>query len=257
LIFEEGKYTKSIKRDHAVRDSRDKLARLYAGESHPEGTILNVSAANTTDSLDQQMSANVLNIACLPLSTRQSQLREILAPYGDIVSVKIMTDKPSSREFVRRSASAIVTFEKPNQAEKAQAAIDGRYMGEGWRLKASWGNREQQKCGTPFPFAVSNFVAKDAPKAPFDASVPSQALSKSQLSRAPPPSSLLAPVNVPKWGQPQQLSVQVQRPHDPRALRRIHAVIEGVSEYGSEFEALLMEREKDNEDYAFLFDSNV
>jgi hypothetical protein len=40
-------------------------------------------------------------------------------------------------------------------------------------------------------------------------------------------------------------------------VRRIHAVIEGVADYGSDFEALLMEREKHNEDYAFLFDSNV
>jgi len=40
-------------------------------------------------------------------------------------------------------------------------------------------------------------------------------------------------------------------------LRRIHAVIESVADYGPDFEALLMEREKGNENYAFLFDSNV
>ena len=93
--------------------------------------------------------------------------------------------------------------------------------------------------------------------APFNATAPTQPLSKSQLSRAPPPTSLLTPANVPKWGQSQQLVVRVQRPHDPRTLRKIHAVIEGVATYGPEFEALLMEQEKENEDYAFLFDSNV
>ena len=98
---------------------------------------------------------------------------------------------------------------------------------------------------------------KDVPSAPFNASVPTQALSKSQLSRAPPPNSLLVPANVPKWGQAQQLVVRVQRPRDARAVRRIHAVIEGVTDYGTDFEALLMEREKYNEDFAFLFDSNV
>jgi len=91
------------------------------------------------------MLANTLNIACLPLSTRQSQLRELLDQYGEIVSIKIVTEKPSSRDFARRSSSAIVVFEKSFQAEKAQTAIDGRYMGEGWRIKASWGDREQQK----------------------------------------------------------------------------------------------------------------
>jgi len=98
---------------------------------------------------------------------------------------------------------------------------------------------------------------KDMPSAPFDARVPSTALSKGQLSSAPPPSSLLVPANVPKWGQKQELQVRVQRPRDARALRRIHGVIEMVADYGPDFEAMLMEREKENEDYAFLFDSNV
>jgi len=100
-------------------------------------------------------------------------------------------------------------------------------------------------------------IAKDIPAAPFDATIPTQALSKSQLSRAPPPNALLAPSNVPKWGQTQQRVVKVQRPQDAQQLRRIHAVIEAVTEFGPDFEALLMEREKYNEDYAFLFDSNV
>ena len=98
------------------------------------------------------LSANTLNIACLPLSTRQSQLRELLLPYGEIRNIKIFMEKPSSK-FVRQSSSAIVIFEKPFQAEKAQTAIDGRYMGEGWRIKASWGDREQQK-SIPIIFLV-------------------------------------------------------------------------------------------------------
>jgi len=100
-------------------------------------------------------------------------------------------------------------------------------------------------------------AVKDTPTAPFNASVPSQSLSKAQLSRAPPPASLNVPLNVPKWGQKELLEVNVQRPRDPTVLRRIHAVIQGVAEYGPDFEALLMEHEKFNEDYAFLFDSNV
>ena len=51
--------------------------------------------------------------------------------------------------------------------------------------------------------------------------------------------------------------IRVQRPTDARMLRRIHAVIEGILAHGPDFEALLMEREKENEHYAFLFDSNV
>ena len=100
------------------------------------------------DRSDQQMSANTLQVACLPLSTRQSQLRDLVTPYGKVVSIKIVTEKPSSRDFTRPSASALVVFDKSHQAEKAQNAIDGKYMGEGWRIKASWGDREQPKCIT-------------------------------------------------------------------------------------------------------------
>lgn len=208
----------------------------------------------TVDSSDQNTAASTLHIACLPLSTQQSQLRELLTPYGHIVNMRIGAEK-SSRGFTRRSAFATVVFEKPQQAEKAQTAIDGRYMGEGWRIKASWGDHGQQK-GTHF-MVLNNVVAKDIPSAPFDARIPDESLSKAQLSRAPPPSALTTSPNVPKWGQPQQRSVKVQRSHDARQIRRIHKVIEAVIEFGPEFEALLMESEKYNEDYAFLFDSNV
>ena len=68
--------------------------------------------------------------------------------FGDIVSIKVVAERPTGNDFARRSASATVAFEKSHQAEKAHAAIDGRYMGEGWRIKASWGDREQTKSST-------------------------------------------------------------------------------------------------------------
>ena len=91
--------------------------------------------------------ANILTMSCLPLSTRQSQVRELVSPYGQVASIQMVEEK-SSRGFGKRSLSAIIVFERSNQAEKAQAAIDGKYMGEGWRIKASWGDMDQQK-GTP------------------------------------------------------------------------------------------------------------
>lgn len=61
------------------------------------------------------------------------------------MTIKILTERPVGNDFSRRSASATVVFEKSHQAEKAHTAIDGRYMGEGWRIKASWGDRQQTK----------------------------------------------------------------------------------------------------------------
>ena len=202
------------------------------------------------------MSANTLSLACLPLSTSQSQIRQLLSPNGQIQSIKILANRSSVREFTRNFATALVTFSLPHEAEKAQSAVDGHYMGEGFRIKASWGEKQQTK-GTYLGVGWEVMVVKDVVVAPFNARTDSQSLGKAQLSRAPPPSILFAPANVPKWGQSQQLVVKVERPRDPHMLRRIHAVIENVAEYGAEFEALLMEREKGNENYAFLFDANV
>jgi len=107
--------------------------------------------------LEAEMSANTLTLACLPLSTRQSQVRHLVSPHGQIESIKIHTDRSSStREFTRKTATALVTFSKPHEAEKAQSALDGQYMGEGFRIKASWGDKQQAKGILPLPKCVSH-----------------------------------------------------------------------------------------------------
>jgi hypothetical protein len=72
-------------------------------------------------------------------------LRELLAGYGNITSIRLGNEKPSSKDFSRPTVSAIVIFEKPYEAEKAQSAVDGRYLHSGYRISASWGDREQLK----------------------------------------------------------------------------------------------------------------
>jgi RNA recognition motif-containing protein len=83
-----------------------------------------------------------LRIAHLPPSTSKSQLREILAPNGTILNLNLVTE--GSKGFSRSTASATVIFDKSQQAEAAQRSLDGQYMGEGYRVKATWGDRELQ-----------------------------------------------------------------------------------------------------------------
>jgi len=86
--------------------------------------------------------ANTLHIACLPHSIRESQLRELLSPYGTITYVRITQEKPSPKEFLRRSASATIVFQQSSEAAKAHTAIDGHYISEGYRMQAAWGDHE-------------------------------------------------------------------------------------------------------------------
>jgi len=138
-------------RDQAVQDSRTKHGTFTSIESSSRG-IRFIFSELIEERIDPETSARTLHLACLPLSTRQSQLRELLAPYGEIVSVIIINETPSSKDFSRRSVAANIIFSKPYEAEKAQTSIDGRYLGEGWRVKASWGDFETQKCNSvPLP----------------------------------------------------------------------------------------------------------
>jgi RNA recognition motif len=88
---------------------------------------------------------NVLNLTNLPTSIREQEIRELLSPYGKVVHVRITVEQPSTREFVRKSSSARVIFEKAHQAEKAHTTVDGDYLSEGWRVKASWGDAETKR----------------------------------------------------------------------------------------------------------------
>lgn len=109
-----------------------------------------------TFGIEPEQSANTLYLTCLPLSTTQSQLRDLLFPYGPIRNIKIITEKHSSKTFTRKSCSASIVFEKSSQAERAQTGVDGRYMGQGWRIKASWGDLESRKRTFPLnPLAHS------------------------------------------------------------------------------------------------------
>jgi RNA recognition motif. (a.k.a. RRM, RBD, or RNP domain) len=101
---------------------------------------------------EEALSANAVSLANLPPETRQSEVRDLLSGYGNITSIRISDAKPSSKDFSRSTASAIVIFEKSYEAEKAQSTVDGRYLHSGFRISASWGDREQIKRTPYFPF---------------------------------------------------------------------------------------------------------
>jgi RNA recognition motif. (a.k.a. RRM, RBD, or RNP domain) len=101
---------------------------------------------------EEALSANAVSLANLPPETRQSELRDLLSGHGNITSIRISDAKPSSKDFSRPTASAIVIFEKSYEAEKAQSTVDGRYLHSGFRISASWGDREQIKRTPYFPF---------------------------------------------------------------------------------------------------------
>lgn len=103
---------------------------------------------------EEGLSANAVSLANLPRETRQAELRELLDRYGNITSIRVSNEKSSSNDFSRPTASAIVVFEKSYEAEKAQSSVDGRYLHSGYRISASWGDREQLKRTPQTPYLL-------------------------------------------------------------------------------------------------------
>lgn len=66
-----------------------------------------------------------LYVGNLPFTTNDTELGELFSPYGVVASVNVITD----RETGRPRGFGFVEFENANEAQAAQAALDGRDFG--------------------------------------------------------------------------------------------------------------------------------
>jgi RNA recognition motif-containing protein len=66
-----------------------------------------------------------LYVGGLPYSVDDAQLNELLAPFGEIMSAKVVTDKFSGRS----KGFGFVEFANDEDAEKAIAELDGSEIG--------------------------------------------------------------------------------------------------------------------------------
>uniref|UniRef100_A0A3B5LMY1 Zgc:163098 n=1 Tax=Xiphophorus couchianus TaxID=32473 RepID=A0A3B5LMY1_9TELE len=147
--------------------------------------------------------------------------------YGPLASVKIMWPR-TDEERCRTSNRAFVAFMTRKDAERAMAALDGKVI-MGFEMKLGWGK---------------------------PARIPPQPLyTPAGVRVAPPP-----PSGLPFNAQPRDrfrndftkpLAISPHR----NLLFLIHRMVEFVVREGPLFEAMIMNKEKNNPDYRFLFDN--
>ncbi|KAM7397905.1 hypothetical protein PAMA_005984 [Pampus argenteus] len=186
-----------------------------------------------------------LYISCISPKMNEEMLCKEFGKYGPLASVKIMWPR-TDEERCRPSNRAFVAFMTRKDAERALAALDGKMI-MGFEMKLGWGK---------------------------PARIPLQALYTPVGVRAtqPPPSGLpfnaqprdrfrndfTKPLGMSKGEFDKTLSeavIKVVIPTERNLLLLIHRMIEFVVREGPVFEAIIMNKEKNNQDYRFLFDN--
>ena len=164
------------------------------------------------------------------------------AKYGPIASVKIMW--PREDELIHARAERFVAFMTRSSAEQAK---------EGWTEKCSaasticsvgWGKPVPLPAKPIWPLTEE---AHDSDEYDHERRSSARGFStKSVRAREAPP-----PAPPPPKGMPEMI---VTFPADERVVAIVDTLARYVAEDGRAFERAVMDRERDNEDFAFLFD---
>ena len=76
----------------------------------------------------------------LPFSTDQSSLQSLFAPYGNVTSAKIMTDRDTGRP----RGFGFVEMDSSDNAKKAISALDGTEL-DGRKLRINEAEKRPQR----------------------------------------------------------------------------------------------------------------
>ncbi|KAK9242467.1 hypothetical protein V1506DRAFT_464675 [Lipomyces tetrasporus] len=185
--------------------------------------------------------ARTLYLGGLPSTSTTTSINKLVSEFGIVKTITINPPDPK-----RRGVSAYVVFDSSDDVEKARASLDRKYMGEGYWLSASFGKDEGPTARLD---SRSGF--------PFNAQLPSDAISsgpRRAFGTVAPPASLGSSVPAQPLGG---LQIKVQYPDSLQSLRLIHSMVESTIKFGAEFEAAIMQREKNNPNFAFLYDSDL
>ncbi|TMS13758.1 U2 snRNP-associated SURP motif-containing protein [Larimichthys crocea] len=186
-----------------------------------------------------------LYISCISPKMNEEMLCKEFGKYGPLASVKIMWPR-TDEERCRTSNRAFVAFMTRKDAERALAALDGKVI-MGFEMKLGWGKPARIP---PQPLYTPVGVRATPPP---PSGLPFNAQPRDRFRN-----DFTKPLGVSKGDLDKSLSeavVKVVIPTERNLLFLIHRMIEFVVREGHVFEAVIMNREKNNPDYRFLFDN--
>ncbi|XP_051793208.1 U2 snRNP-associated SURP motif-containing protein isoform X3 [Acanthochromis polyacanthus] len=186
-----------------------------------------------------------LYISCISQKMNEEMLCKEFCKYGPLASVKIMWPR-TEEERGRTSNRAFVAFMTRKDAERALAALDGKVI-MGFEMKLGWGKPARippQPLYTPVGLRATP---------PPPSGLPFNAQPRDRFRN-----DFTKPLGMSKTELDKTLSeavVKVVIPTERNLLFLIHRMIEFVVREGPMFEAIIMNKEKNNPDYRFLFDN--
>ncbi|KAK7925510.1 hypothetical protein WMY93_007820 [Mugilogobius chulae] len=191
------------------------------------------------------ISTNIYISAISPKMNEELLCKEF-GKYGPLASVKIMWPR-NDEERNRTSNRAFVAFMTRKDAERALAALEGKIV-MGFEMKLGWGRPARIP---PQPLYTPMGVRAIPPPPP--SGLPFNAQPRDRFRN-----DFTKPLGGSKAEFEKTLSeaiVKVVIPTDRNLLFLIHRMIEFVVREGPMFEAIIMNREKNNPKYRFLFDN--
>uniref|UniRef100_A0A8D0CFV4 Zgc:163098 n=1 Tax=Scleropages formosus TaxID=113540 RepID=A0A8D0CFV4_SCLFO len=184
-----------------------------------------------------------LYIGCISPKMNEEMLCKEFGKYGPLASVKIMWPRTDD-ERTRLTNRGFVAFMTRKDAERALAALDGKVI-MGFEMKLGWGKAVRIP---PQPLYTPIGVLKSSTPPP-PSGLPFNAQPRERFGN---------PLNMSKEEFDKTLSeavVKVVIPTERNLLGLIHRMIEFVVREGPMFEAIIMNNEKNNPDFRFLFDN--
>ncbi|XP_008274434.1 U2 snRNP-associated SURP motif-containing protein [Stegastes partitus] len=186
-----------------------------------------------------------LYISCISQKMNEEMLCKEFCKYGPLASVKIMWPR-TEEERGRTSNRAFVAFMTRKDAERALAALDGKVI-MGFEMKLGWGKPARIP---PQPLYTPVGIRATPPP---PSGLPFNAQPRDRFRN-----DFTKPLGMSKTELDKTLSeavVKVVIPTERNLLFLIHRMIEFVVREGPMFEAIIMNKEKNNPDYRFLFDN--
>uniref|UniRef100_I3JCM3 Zgc:163098 n=1 Tax=Oreochromis niloticus TaxID=8128 RepID=I3JCM3_ORENI len=238
-------FKEELKLIQEEREERHKRKKNDSGGG-PYGDLDTPLSGRSTlyDDLTVPTTTN-LYINCISPKMNEEMLCKEFCKYGPLASVKIMWPR-TDEERCRTSNRAFVAFMTRKDAERALAALDGTVI-MGFEMKLGWGKPARippQPLYTPVGVRVTP---------PPPSGLPFNAQPRDRFRN-----DFTKPLGMSKKELDKTLSeavVKVVIPTERNLLFLIHRMIEFVVREGPVFEAIIMNKEKNNPHYRFLFDN--
>ncbi|XP_055330103.1 U2 snRNP-associated SURP motif-containing protein-like [Paramacrobiotus metropolitanus] len=260
-------FKEELKQIQQEREERKRLKDQIAKIESKLGTTVSLPPSQHAAFLDDDLrvfdgtydlsgdsSSTNLYMGNIAPNITEEQLCDIFGRYGPIASVKIMYPRGEDREEVRAGRSTLcgfVAFMCRVDAERALMYLRGKDV-MGFEMRLGWGKAVNIPT---FPIYVPPGLAEllEPPPhsgLPFNAQPTPEDDARLPLDEDGPP---LPPAELEEILS--RSTVKVWQPQDRSLLGIIHRVIEFIVREGPIFEAMLMQREKGNPMYRFLFDN--